>query len=104
MKIILSGLALFAIAHPLQAQSQSDYTSAFEAAASDGFSGVTSVVIMQNGEVVAERYFDSEGSEALRNTRSVTKTVTGMLAGVAIADGSLSLDAQVASFFPIMNH
>ena len=100
LKTILFPLALLTIAHPLQAQRQPDYASAFEAAASDEFSGVTSIVIMQDGEVVAERYFDSEGADALRNTRSVTKTVTGMLAGIAIADGSLSLDASVASFFP----
>ncbi len=100
MKIILAALALVAALHPLQAQSPSDYASAFAAAASDEFSGVTSIVIMQDGDVVAERYLDSQGSDALRNTRSVTKTITGMLAGIAVADGSLSLDAKVTSFFP----
>lgn len=53
------------------------------------FKQVTSVVVIRNGRLVFEDYFDDGGAEAMRNTRSVTKTVTGMLAGAAMARGKL---------------
>ena len=51
-----------------------------------GYGAITSVVVSRAGEIVAEVYL--EGDEAmLRNTRSCTKTVAGMLTGVAIERG-----------------
>ncbi|WP_232725741.1 serine hydrolase domain-containing protein [Qipengyuania seohaensis] len=62
------------------------------------FGNLTSVVLSKDGEVVYEHYFDGE-PDALRNTRSVTKTVTGMLLGAAIADGKISSEkARVADY------
>ena len=47
---------------------------------------ITSVVVSQDGEVVVEEYLDGDVS-TLRNTRSCTKTVVGMLLGMAIDRG-----------------
>jgi CubicO group peptidase (beta-lactamase class C family) len=47
---------------------------------------ITSVVVSRGGRVVTEEYLDGD-SEALRNTRSCTKTVAGMLLGIAIERG-----------------
>jgi CubicO group peptidase (beta-lactamase class C family) len=47
---------------------------------------ITSVVVSQGGEVVLEEYLDGDVS-TLRNTRSCTKTVAGMLVGMAIDRG-----------------
>lgn len=44
---------------------------------------ITSVVVSRGGEVVVEEYLDGDAA-TLRNTRSVTKTVLGMLLGIAI--------------------
>ena len=47
---------------------------------------ITSVVVSRGGEVVVEEYFEGD-AETLRNTRSCTKTVAGMLLGIAVERG-----------------
>lgn len=61
---------------------------------------ITSVVVLRHGQMVYERYFDGDAS-TLRNTRSATKSITGMLVGIAIDRKLISgVDARVFSFFP----
>jgi CubicO group peptidase (beta-lactamase class C family) len=64
------------------------------------YGAITSVVVGRPGGQLYERYLDDE-PDALRNTRSATKTVTGMLAGLALARGHLdSVEQEVIGFFP----
>ena len=65
------------------------------------FKAVTSVLIARHGKIIYEHYFDSEGAEGLRNTRSATKTITGTLVGMAIDRHILPrVDAHVFDYFP----
>ena len=69
---------------------------------------VNGVLVARAGKLAYERYFNGFDASSLMNTRSTTKTVTGMLIGVAIDRGDLSgVDAPVISFFtdkqPVLN-
>jgi CubicO group peptidase (beta-lactamase class C family) len=65
------------------------------------FKQITSIIISRNGKTIFEKYYDLGGAEALRNTRSATKTITGILVGLAIEQHALSgVNAKITNFFP----
>ena len=88
--LMLALLALLALSLPFVAHAQdARFDGLTKAVEAGDYKQITSVLIAQDGKLVYEHYFDKEGAEGRRNTRSATKTVTGMLAGLAIADGKL---------------
>ena len=65
------------------------------------FKALTSVLIARNGKLVYESYFDAAAMDGLRNTRSVTKTVTGILVGIAMDQGKITdVSQSILSFLP----
>lgn len=66
---------------------------------SGAFKKVTSVLIARRGKLAFETYFDGTAAD-LRDTRSATKSITGMLVGIAIDKGFLAgVDAPILPFF-----
>ncbi len=96
--------ALLAVPGSAQAQRfafDEEASAAIDAAiAAETYGSVTSVMILEHGEVRHAGWYGEANAETLHDTRSVTKTVTGMVVGAAIADGHLALDTPVARFFP----
>jgi CubicO group peptidase (beta-lactamase class C family) len=65
------------------------------------FPKLTSVVIARHGKLVYEGYFADTDRASLHDTRSVSKTLTGVLLGIAVEKGLLpGIDVPVTSFFP----
>jgi CubicO group peptidase (beta-lactamase class C family) len=76
--------------------------------------GIHSVIVMRGKETLAEWYFTGNdsargrptarvefGPDTLHDVRSVTKTVVGLLVGVAVESGAIkSLDTPVLDYFP----
>jgi len=64
------------------------------------FKKIGSVLIARHGKLVYEAYFDGDAN-ALRDTRSATKSITDALIGIAISEKKLSgVDARVLKLLP----
>jgi CubicO group peptidase (beta-lactamase class C family) len=92
--------ACFAGVHaPCSASAPSHFDDIGAAVRAGTYKQITSVLISRGRELISEQYFDDGGPEALRNTRSATKTVTGMLVGAAVDRRLLRVDSPVLPFF-----
>lgn len=61
---------------------------------------IHSLMIVQHGEVLAEHWKNPGDEDVPHILNSVSKTFTSTAVGFAIAEGRLSLDDKVISFFP----
>ena len=86
-----------------------------DAGVADGrFAGLHSVLLVRHGKLVLERYYEGEdevrgrprgtvdfGPEDLHDLRSVTKSIVGLLYGIALAEGNVpSLHTPLLDAFP----
>jgi CubicO group peptidase (beta-lactamase class C family) len=62
---------------------------------------IESLLVIKNGKLIAEDYFNEGSVDRLGNVQSVTKSYTSALVGLALAEGCLtSLDQKMIDFFP----
>lgn len=59
-----------------------------------------SFMLMRRGHVVAEGFWWPYAPDRIHITHSLTKSVTSVAVGLALAEGRFGLDDKVASFFP----
>jgi hypothetical protein len=79
---------------PIGAKEKMSWRQAFDANYTDG------VVVLHHGRVVYERYAGCLDAETLHGAMSVTKSLTGLLAEVLIAEGKLDPNALVGNLIP----
>ncbi len=58
------------------------------------------LVVMREQQIAFEQYFPPYKEDTLHSFMSVSKSVTSILAGIAISEGKLSLDTTVYEVFP----
>ena len=94
-------IAILTIALSPAAHAANGSTEALVQAIGEGrFTGITSVLVAKDGNLVEEYYFGEGGNDVLNDTRSVTATLTGMAVGAAIYQGALeSEEERVFPFF-----
>jgi len=72
----------------------------FDYLLANGSGGVDGVVIVRNDQLVAEAYFNGYARDTQHDMRSVTKSFTASLAGIAIEKGFITLDDTLAQHLP----
>jgi CubicO group peptidase (beta-lactamase class C family) len=75
-----------------------------EAIRAGQYPGVDSVVVVKNGKLVAEAYYNGFGRENIHDLRSASKSITSALAGILIAQDALSVDDTLADLFDLRNY
>ncbi len=76
---------------------QQQLNNAFTALSNVG--GMKSIVISQNDTIVKEQYFNSSSLNTIHDVRSVTKTVTALLVGIAIDKGYIaSVEEEIGQY------
>ena len=61
---------------------------------------ITSLLVARNGRLVVEEYFGGWSGARPHTMQSVSKSVTSLLAGIAVDQGQLTADDLVIPFFP----
>ena len=72
--------------------------------ASNNFKKISSVVVAHKGKIIFENYYNDNTSKTKHNTRSATKTITGILIGMLLKEGKLkSVEEKVADYSKVKN-
>ncbi|MDO5310236.1 MAG: serine hydrolase [Planctomycetia bacterium] len=86
-----------------RAQCDEDLNAAMEKylqSAKDKKLNIQSVMVLQHGKVLYEKWLNGGEPQKAHVLNSVSKTFTSAAVGLAISEGLLSLDDKVVSFFP----
>lgn len=67
--------------------------------AQNSFKAITSIVVIKDGNLLIEEYFNGADRNTLHDTRSVGKSFTSALMGIAIKDGHIESENQTLNTF-----
>ncbi|MGX9734470.1 serine hydrolase domain-containing protein [Janthinobacterium aestuarii] len=65
----------------------------------DSHGDLRAVVVLRNGAIVAERYYNGETADTLHDIRSAGKSITALLVGAAVARGQLATTKTVGDYW-----
>lgn len=81
-----------------QGFSRADLQRNLEGLLTGGSGGIDGIVIVRNDRLVAEAYFNGFARDTQHDMRSVTKSFTASLAGLAIDQGLFTLDDKLSQY------
>ncbi|WP_350286445.1 serine hydrolase [uncultured Croceitalea sp.] len=67
---------------------------------SQEYPNIDGVLFSQNGSILFEEYFNGFERDSLHDTRSSFKSITSLLAGIAIDKGLFAVEDEIAKFIP----
>ncbi len=63
---------------------------------------INSIIVLKDGKILIESYFNGENRNSLHDTRSVGKSFSSSLTGIAINEGFIKSDTQtIHDFYPL---
>ena len=65
---------------------------------SENYPNIDGIVVAQNNEIVVEEYFNGFEQNTLHDTRSSFKSITSLLAGIAIDQGLFKVDDEIHKY------
>ncbi|MBW3497106.1 serine hydrolase [Janthinobacterium sp. NKUCC08_JDC] len=65
----------------------------------DSHGDLRAVVVLRNGAILAERYYNGETADTLHDIRSAGKSITALLVGAAVARGQLATTKTVGDYW-----
>ena len=69
---------------------------------SDVYKKINSVIVIKNGELLVERYYNGAGRATTHNPRSVSKTFTATVLGIAVDEGHIkNIDQPLSDFYDL---
>ena len=83
-----------------QGMDASRLESSLETLRANGSSGIDGVVIVRNDRLIAEAYYNGFDRETYHDVRSVTKSITSALAGIAIEQQLIVLEDPISQHIP----
>lgn len=85
----------------MSARAGSDYQSVLSALDQDEHPDLRGVVVLSGDEIAAERYYNGDTADSVCDVRSVAKSVTSLLIGIAIDKGLIhSVKDPVQRYWP----
>lgn len=99
----LSLLLLAALSLPCAAGAQeapANLAQVLQAQDRDSHGDLRAVVVLRDGAIVAERYYNGETADTLHDIRSAGKSITALLVGAAVARGQLATTGTVGGYWP----
>lgn len=76
-----------------------------EKIAQNKFKNISGIVVIKNGKLLLEEYFNGEGRDTLHDPRSVGKTFASAVMGIAIKDGYIKSEQQtLGDFYNLKNY
>ncbi|WP_271766174.1 serine hydrolase domain-containing protein [Aquimarina algiphila] len=68
--------------------------------ASDKYPNIDGIVVAKDDKIIIEEYFNGFEKDSLHDTRSSFKSVTSLLAGIAIDKGLFKVENKIEEFIP----
>lgn len=89
------------IADPADLGKETEKLSKLEPIIITEYSNLNGIVVVKNGVIVYERYYNGNGPDHVHHVASVTKSILSALIGIAIDSESIkNADQKVLDFFP----